>query len=72
MGEPLYDWFGIQLTFTTAGVILAETFVALPFFVITVEGRQVQHVVIGPGAVREQQPGDARVGRARDGAVRHI
>jgi molybdate transport system permease protein len=37
MGEYLYDWFGIQLTFTTAGAILAETFVALPFFVITVE-----------------------------------
>ena len=27
----------VQLTFTTAGAILAETFVALPFFVITVE-----------------------------------
>jgi molybdate transport system permease protein len=37
VGEYLYDWFGIQLTFTTAGAILAETFVALPFFVITVE-----------------------------------
>lgn len=37
VGEHLYDWFGVQLTFTTAGAILAETFVALPFFVITVE-----------------------------------
>jgi molybdate transport system permease protein len=37
VGEHLWDWFGIQLTFTTAGAILAETFVALPFFVITVE-----------------------------------
>ncbi len=37
VGEYLYDWFGLQLTFTTAGAILAETFVALPFFVITVE-----------------------------------
>jgi len=37
VGEHLYDWFGIQLTFTTAGAVLAETFVALPFFVITVE-----------------------------------
>ena len=37
VGSHLYDWFGIQLTFTTAGAILAETFVALPFFVITVE-----------------------------------
>ena len=37
VGEHLYDWFGIQLTFSTAGAVLAETFVALPFFVITVE-----------------------------------
>ena len=37
VGEYLFDWFGLQLTFTTAGAILAETFVALPFFVITVE-----------------------------------
>jgi molybdate transport system permease protein len=37
VGGHLYDWFGIQLTFTTAGAVLAETFVALPFFVITVE-----------------------------------
>lgn len=37
LGGYLYDWFGIQFTFTTAGAILAETFVALPFFVITVE-----------------------------------
>ncbi|MGB3409948.1 MAG: ABC transporter permease [Microthrixaceae bacterium] len=37
LGQYLYDWFGIQFTFTTAGAILAETFVALPFFVLTVE-----------------------------------
>jgi molybdate transport system permease protein len=37
IGEHLYSWFGLQFTFTTAGAILAETFVALPFFVITVE-----------------------------------
>ncbi len=37
VGGYLYDWFGVQLTFSTAGVIMAETFVALPFFVITVE-----------------------------------
>jgi molybdate transport system permease protein len=37
VGSHLYDWFGVQLTFSTAGAILAETFVALPFFVITVE-----------------------------------
>lgn len=37
IGGLLYDWFGVQLTFSTAGAVLAETFVALPFFVITVE-----------------------------------
>ena len=38
VGGPLYDWFGVQFPFTTAGVVLAETFVALPFLVITLEG----------------------------------
>jgi molybdate transport system permease protein len=37
LGEWLYDWFGVQLTFSTAGAVLAETFVAMPFLVITVE-----------------------------------
>ena len=37
VGARLYDLFGFQLTFTTAGAVMAETFVALPFFVITVE-----------------------------------
>ena len=37
LGRPLFDWFGIQLTFSTAGVVLAETFVAMPFLIVTVE-----------------------------------
>ena len=37
IGEWLYDWFGLQFTFSTAGAVLAETFVAMPFLVITVE-----------------------------------
>ncbi len=37
VGPELYDWFGIQLTFSTAGAVLAETFVSMPFLVITVE-----------------------------------
>ncbi|MEZ5183062.1 MAG: ABC transporter permease [Acidimicrobiales bacterium] len=37
LGGWLYDALGVQLTFSRAGVVLAETFVALPFFVITVE-----------------------------------
>src|SRR4029077_13180370 len=38
LGPWLYDTFGIQLTFSKAGVVVAETFVAMPFLVITVEG----------------------------------
>ena len=30
--------FGMRLPFTTAGAVLAETFVAMPFFVLTMEG----------------------------------
>jgi molybdate transport system permease protein len=37
-GRYLDAWFGITLPFTTAGVVVAETFVAMPFLVITVEG----------------------------------
>ena len=37
IGEWLYEWFGLQLTFSTSGAVLAETFVAMPFLVITVE-----------------------------------
>lgn len=38
VGRFLDAWFGVTLPFTTAGVVLAETFVAMPFLVITVEG----------------------------------
>src|SRR5438445_1122265 len=37
VGGWLADAFGIHLPFTTAGAILAETFVAMPFLVMTVE-----------------------------------
>ena len=37
VGGWLLTWFGIHLPFTTAGAIMAETFVAMPFLVITVE-----------------------------------
>ena len=32
------DRAGIQLAFTTAGVVVAQTFVAMPFLVLSVEG----------------------------------
>ena len=37
LGQPLFDLFGVRLPFSTAAVVLAETFVAMPFLVITVE-----------------------------------
>ncbi|HTF12619.1 MAG TPA: ABC transporter permease [Asanoa sp.] len=38
IGEWLDSTFGITLPFTTAGVVLAEAFVAMPFLIISVEG----------------------------------
>ncbi|MFG1948629.1 ABC transporter permease [Nonomuraea sp. NPDC048826] len=37
-GQWLEATFGITLPFTTAGVVIAEAFVAMPFLVISVEG----------------------------------
>jgi molybdate transport system permease protein len=37
VGQYLYQWFDVTLPFTTKGVIIAETFVAMPFLIITVE-----------------------------------
>jgi molybdate transport system permease protein len=38
VGRYLDQWTGITLPFTTAGVVVAETFVAMPFLVVSVEG----------------------------------
>jgi molybdate transport system permease protein len=38
LGRYLDSWFGVTLPFSTAGVIVADTFVAMPFLVVTVEG----------------------------------
>ncbi len=37
-GQWLDEAFGLRLPFTTAGVVVAQTFVALPFLVLAVEG----------------------------------
>jgi molybdate transport system permease protein len=37
IGRPLESATGVTLPFTLAGVVVAESFVAMPFFVITVE-----------------------------------
>ena len=45
VGAPLHQAFGIQIPFTTAAAVMAETFVAMPFLVIAVEGglRSLDH-----------------------------
>jgi molybdate transport system permease protein len=58
VGQQLYQWLGIRLAFTTPGVVLAETFVALPFFVVTVEAalrtsdRELEDAAATLGATR--------------------
>ena len=36
-GQWLDRWFGVRLPFTSAAVVIAQTFVAMPFFIVTVE-----------------------------------
>jgi molybdate transport system permease protein len=38
VGEPLRHIFGTQIPYTTTAVVLAHTFVAMPFFVLSLEG----------------------------------
>jgi len=38
IGRYLDQWFGITIPFSPTAVIMAETFVAMPFLVVTVEG----------------------------------
>ena len=58
IGRYLDEWFGITLPFTTPGVIVAETFVAMPFLVVTVEGalrsadRDIEEAAVTLGASR--------------------
>jgi molybdate transport system permease protein len=58
IGSRLFHWFGIQFTFRPLGVVVAEAFVSMPFFVITVEAalRQAdtryEQVAAGLGASR--------------------
>lgn len=56
LGGPVYDLFGVQLPFSTAAVVLASAFVAMPFLVITMEGafrsvdREVEEAATVDGA----------------------
>ncbi len=38
IGQHIHEWTGYSLPFTTNAVIVAETFVAMPFLIIAVEG----------------------------------
>jgi molybdate transport system permease protein len=38
VGKYLDSWFGITIPFTPVAVVMAETFVAMPFLIVTVEG----------------------------------
>src|SRR5215475_10270160 len=38
VGRYLDSWFGITIPFTPIALVMAETFVAMPFLIITVEG----------------------------------
>jgi molybdate transport system permease protein len=38
IGRYLNSWFGLTIPFSPVAVVMAETFVAMPFLVITVEG----------------------------------
>jgi molybdate transport system permease protein len=38
VGRWFYDWFGLTLPYTTTAVVIAHTFVSIPFYVLSVEG----------------------------------
>src|SRR5699024_6205206 len=38
VGQPLFEATGFSLPYTTAAVVVAQTFVSMPFLVITLEG----------------------------------
>jgi len=46
LGQWLDRWFDVRLPFTSTGVVIAQTFVAMPFFIVTVEA-----------AIRQADPG---------------
>ncbi len=65
VGQWLDANFGISLPFTTAGVVVAESFVALPFLVIAVEGAL-------RGADARYEEAAATLGASRWTAFTHV
>ena len=65
LGGWLDETFGISLPFTTAGVVVAEAFVAMPFLVIAVEGAL-------RGADRRYEDAAATLGASRWTVFRRV
>lgn len=65
VGQHLEAWFGLTVPFTTVAVVLAQTFVALPFLVLAVEG-----AIAGTDARREAAA--ATLGASRWYVVRRV
>lgn len=65
IGSWLDESFGITLPFTTAGVVVAEAFVAMPFLVIAVEGAL-------RGADRRYEEAAATLGAGRWTTFTHV
>ncbi|WP_091604560.1 ABC transporter permease [Micromonospora mirobrigensis] len=65
LGGWLDDTFGVTLPFSTAGVVLAEAFVAMPFLIIAVEGAL-------RGADRRYEEAAATLGAGRWTTFTHV
>ncbi|MGR6920354.1 ABC transporter permease [[Actinomadura] parvosata] len=65
VGQWLEGAFGVTLPFTTAGVVVAEAFVAMPFLVISVEGAL-------RGADRRYEEAAATLGASRWTVFRRV
>ncbi|SEN58839.1 ABC transporter permease [Nonomuraea pusilla] len=65
LGQWLESAFGVTLPFTTAGVVVAEAFVAMPFLVISVEGAL-------RGADRRYEEAAATLGASRWTVFRRV
>jgi molybdate transport system permease protein len=65
VGTWLDRWFGVSLPFTTAAVVVAEAFVAMPFLVLAVEGAL-------RGADRRYEEAAATLGASRWTTFRRV
>ena len=64
-GRYLYNWLGLRLPYSTPGAILAETFVAMPFLILSMEGAFA-------GEDQRLEEAAATLGASRWFILRHI